>query len=651
MAEHPKLTQSAAVRLDRCSVTMMAGACSRAIHHAPDYDARPMCIMHSNDPDKSDTEFQRHFEAIRGEANSKGTYDADTFADFTAFVFPAAYYPLYVFEANCRFVDARFAQNADFNGATFNRSADFSSATFTKDADFSEATFAQIANFTSAKFERGAHFKGAKFEQGAFFGAADFAQMAFFDRVQFTSGAQFHSASFASDPAFVNTERESSSKRGLPTLGASFRNATFKQDANFPGVTFALNADFGNAVFMQSTDFSQSTFCDEADFSGAKFTQAANFSASAFTESVRFHSARFEQNAYFYETRFKRDAIFIQAEFMKEAGFSNAWFFREADFRYARFLESAEFRGTTFRGRVFREAELKGMGPENIKIAKEFQKAMDSDDKRQPGPTFSLAQFFQPEKVIFYLTNFGQALFYNCDVSGVKFSSVTWRRRKGSRKWMLFEEDVDLNHEAALELKSLPGSPNERDYFLIRETYQQLKKNYDDRTDYGTAGDFHYGEMEMRRNDSPWKNKAMRRLHQNLRLVAWYKYASQYGESFARPAFCLAGVLLFFTLLFPWTGLDLAGASSQLTYPHFSDFVKAHPYPTGLCRAGLFLGYALRTTFGHSLMTAISVAGFQKELKYVPSYPWGRALALFELLLTSTLIALFLLAVRRQFKR
>jgi len=50
-------------------------------------------------------------------------------------------------------------------------------------------------------------------------------------------------------------------------------------------------------------------------------------------------------------------------------------------------------------------------------------------------------------------------------------------------------------------------------------------------------------------------------------------------------------------------------------------------------------------------MTALSVAGFQKELKYEPSYPWGRALALLELLLTSTLIALILLAIRRSFKR
>jgi len=50
-------------------------------------------------------------------------------------------------------------------------------------------------------------------------------------------------------------------------------------------------------------------------------------------------------------------------------------------------------------------------------------------------------------------------------------------------------------------------------------------------------------------------------------------------------------------------------------------------------------------------MTALYVAAFQKDLVYEPSYPWGRLLALLEVLLTSTLIALFLLAVRRQFRR
>ncbi len=54
---------------------------------------------------------------------------------------------------------------------------------------------------------------------------------------------------------------------------------------------------------------------------------------------------------------------------------------------------------------------------------------------------------------------------------------------------------------------------------------------------------------------------------------------------------------------------------------------------------------------GHSLLTTLYVAAFQKDPLYEPSYPWGRLLALLEMLLTSTLFALFLLAVRRQFRR
>jgi len=154
----------------------------------------------------------------------------------------------------------------------------------------------------------------------------------------------------------------------------------------------------------------------------------------------------------------------------------------------------------------------------------------------------------------------------------------------------------------------------------------------------------------------------MKRLHsrrQHLGLVAWYKYTSQYGESYVRPFTVLLIVLASFTLLFPWAGLDRnetpshpiaittmptlrPDATSELSYKHFTDFVGAYPGRKWTGRASFF---------GNSMMTTLSVAGFQKELRYEPSYPWGRALAFLEVLLTSTLVALFLLAIRRQFRR
>ncbi len=185
----------------------------------------------------------------------------------------------------------------------------------------------------------------------------------------------------------------------------------------------------------------------------------------------------------------------------------------------------------------------------------------------------------------------------------------------------------------------------------------RLKKNYDDRRDYWTAGDFHYGEMEMKRLASDHHNKALRWLHSNLGLVAWYKYASEYGESYVRPALWLALVLLVFMLLYPVTSLQLdAGGSGASTHAMAQNANESsarltywQPWQSGGETGSVWRarGYLV----GHSLVTTLYVAAFQKDLTYQPSYPWGRLLALAEVLLTSTLGALFLLAVRRQFKR
>ena len=53
----------------------------------------------------------------------------------------------------------------------------------------------------------------------------------------------------------------------------------------------------------------------------------------------------------------------------------------------------------------------------------------------------------------------------------------------------------------------------------------------------------------------------------------------------------------------------------------------------------------------NSLLTAVDTATFQKNTDYIPAYPAGRAIAIVETMLTSTLAALFLLAIRRQFRR
>jgi uncharacterized protein YjbI with pentapeptide repeats len=357
-----------------------------------------------------------------------------------------------------------------------------------------------------------------------------------------------------------------------------FRRAKFLRGTDFVGVIFEQRADFGCAVFENNASFDQSEFRCFVDFSHAVFEKVADL-----REGI------FEQDACFIGTSFGGSALFDKAHFRKLV-----------TFRFAEFGGPARFLET------------------------EFAKNGSFD----PTVVFWLTNFSEPESIIFYKTYLGQAVFRNCDVSRVVFSDVAWRRRPRTEKWFLFDEVVDTSHPQAEHLKPAPGDPNERNYKLIAELYHQLKKNYDSRGDYWSAGNFHWGELEMLRLSTPCKQKTLRRLHRWLRPAAWYRRFNSYGESWARPLLWLLGALgLFGFVVYPAAGLVYQG---EPPCPHSPDYVQ---------------------TVWHSITTFLCVAALQRNLTYEPSYPWGRICAALEVAVTSGLIALFLLAVRRQFRR
>ncbi len=449
-----------------------------------------------------------------------------------------------------------------------------------------------------------------------------------------------------------------------------FEGATFTREADFIGATFTQDAHFFVAKFNQDGYLSEATFTKAADFSGAVFTRNAVFLGARFTQDAVFSIAGFTQAANFVKATFRQAANFLGATFTKDAFFTEARLEKEADFRWATFKERAEFRETRFR----------------------------EDTSARPGPIFSLARFERPELAVFYDTCLGQALLHNCDASKFVFSKVRWRERSNGKRMVLEEDgEFDLAGYVTKALRTGKDDPDERNYELIAELYQQLKKNYDDRKDYWTAGDFHYGEMEMKRLATPNPNRLSqwvsgkignrlakerpgflarwakskgysernfhilrRELHRRLGLAAWYKYASEYGESYGRPLLWLAGILVLFMFLFPIWGLRPSAKSSapepaasesrlvtkagtpELSYVNFIRYGSTEPGGARVTSCSL-----LRDSF----MTTIGVAAFQRDLAYEPTYPWGRLLAIVEIVLTSTLLALFLLAVRRQFRR
>jgi len=92
--------------------------------------------------------------------------------------------------------------------------------------------------------------------------------------------------------------------------------------------------------------------------------------------------------------------------------------------------------------------------------------------------------------------------------------------------WPLIEIRFGVYDEIA------PLQPKaERQFSRIERLYRELKQNYEDRRDYERAGDFHYGEKEMRRQnpDTPRTSKV---------LLNLYRLSSGYGEFSTTASVC-----------------------------------------------------------------------------------------------------------------
>ena len=429
-----------------------------------------------------------------------------------------------------------------------------------------------------------------------------------------------------------------------------FVETTFTRDADFRKVTFTENAYFAGAIFTQDANFSDAAFTLNADFAGAIFTQNANFCSATFTQNASFCSATFMQSADFCTATFMQSADFSYATFRQDAGFIQATFTQDADFHIATFTQNANFYSATFsQAANFMCTKFHGTavwrGSRFLNQAEFRRTKFEPLVEGEPSAVFVLANFSKPDEVVFDHVDLSRALFHNCDVSQVWFtSSVRWGKREGNRSLAVFEETIDLKHRFGSGLRR----DGQRDYRAVAQIYQQLKKNYDSRLDYWTANEFHFGEMEMKRlagpTDGPflWLRQWFHR-KLKLSLVALYRHASDYGNSYVKPMLWLLGILVLFAALLPLPGVGLKrqGATQAETYA--SVWRAGDGWTPNLWAEALLAG--------KGAITSVDAATFQRSAEYAPTYPWGRVLAIFETLLTSSLFALFLLAIRRQFRR
>ncbi len=511
------------------------------------------------------------------------------------------------------------SEKPDKNAMAFEREIEAMLAR--KHYDFTGFVFPDGLGFSRHTFEGPVWLDRAMFQGSVSFEAATFQGSASFEEATFHGGASSEGATFGGE-AFLDEM--------LYHRAATFEGATFQAAATFWLATFSGNAIFWRTTFQGGADFGGTTFQGAAGFSSARFQGGASLFGARFEGRAFFHHARFQGDANFGGTRFQGDAGFFLARFQGDANFGGTRFQREARFVGTTFQGQAAFRGSTFAG----QASFEGYEDQWV-----FSRKAEADLKG--------ASFHQPEVAVFQHVFLGCARFLGADVRRVDFTDVEWASRplwgprwqrlmaRGGRlsrpmAWVCARWPARLKPRGRFALWDELGPEEkgqEKDYALIGKLYRQLKHNYEEQRDPITAGDFHFGEMHMRRLSHAPKNGLLRFLKRNLSFLALYRWISGYGEDYLLPLAWIGGVLGVFGAAFVFIPpLALQANPSAGT-----------PQPVPCFWQGLL----------HSTMCLL----LRSDKPFRPVHLAGQYLSVAEGIIGASLIAMFVLALNRRFKR
>jgi uncharacterized protein YjbI with pentapeptide repeats len=514
-----------------------------------------LCILHANKPGKSKKPFNEQLGLHR---ETKGD-------DFSLMVFPENFdFPKTPFDGDVNFTKASFSGDIDFSEAIFDGKADFGGTKFSGEVLFSNAHFKKGANFLESKFDKGANFSDSLFSEMTDFTEAHFEGKVDFRGVKF-SGVNFNYSTF--------------------TNWANFIESKFLDQANFIGAKFVDVAVFHGANFNTKVDFSQVTFSKVCNFSGATFAGKADFS----------------------QATFKEEPIFVSAIFKKESIFYHAMFFAGANFDATTFEERVDFRLSVFGGASFEETLFKGKKVD-FRFSS-FQGRTLFKGKEENFPVFLGVDEvnFQrviidpPEALTLLDADLQKCKFLDTDLRKAQFIGVIWPKIYGKR--------YGVYDEIAL----LEGS-----WSRVEELYRQLKQNYEDRRNFERAGNFHYGEKEMRRRN-PETPLGLRF------LLNLYRWVSGYGEKCLPPLYWMGGLIVAITFGYLALGIRLKEINQILTFT-INDWLR-------------------------TLLYSFEVMFLLKPDALIPLGLWANFLKALETILGPIFIGLFALAVRQKLKR
>jgi hypothetical protein len=354
--------------------------------------------------------------------------------------------------------------------------------------------------------------------------------------------------------------------------------------------------------------------------------------------------AQFGDEAFFLRTKYSNKALFMNTKFGDKALFDGAQF-GKASFWSAQFGNGTSFRVTKF-GNETTFVNLKFRDQLSFCRARFIGETLfQSIPFEQPNTNvidFTGVVFEKPHQVHMHNMDMNSIALVRTNVQDVNFLDCTWPtigKRYGVFDEIYYSKLQKSDHKKEQESERFlePASLEE-----IEQLYLRLQSNCESNKRYDEAGDFYIGAMEMRRLQiAQNKNWLKRWLRQNvLSLEAWYRNVSFYGERWTRTLLWMLLVVFLFPAIYLLSGFE---------YPAMNPMNGQYT----------FLNYDLgRITKPSQLvedyLKALDVSFHTFTFQRDPHFRLttiGRFISVFESAISATLLALFLLAIRRRFRR
>lgn len=314
------------------------------------------------------------------------------------------------------------------------------------------------------------------------------------------------------------------------------------------------------------------------------------------SEDFDFREVFFPGPVSFPRQKFKKFANFHGAKFAGWADFRDAEFVAGADFSHAGFAQAALFEKARFAGQVlFKDTEITGEADFRDAIFESLAIFQGINEPREIAGRLPLIAYFQYlafgpwGRLQFQDLSLALASFLGTDLRRMEFHNVRWYAYQGRQA--IYDEILLRRKEDPYVLsitRREQGLDYERLCARVGELYRYLKLDYEQEGDLKQAGDFHYGEMEMHRQASPWRRWFP---------LSWYNLylvLSGYGERPLRALGCLVGLVAGVAGLLQWLGLQtadgrLAGFSEAAIYLLELTSLTRPAWPQPITTGGQFL--------------------------------------------------------------